>query len=229
MSIADNIMKVKENLAEAAGKAGRDPREITLLPVSKRKPIEALLEAYEAGERLFGENRVDEALDKLTQLPDDARVDMIGHLQSNKAARTAGRFRLIHSVDSLKLAVKLNHANEKLGTFQRILLELNTSGEGSKAGYRNLDLMLADLEKMLSLERIGIEGFMTMAPFIEERDLIRRAFVRCRQWRDKAALRFPEREFSILSMGMSGDYVEAIEEGATMIRVGTAIFGERDY
>ncbi|MBN2627790.1 MAG: YggS family pyridoxal phosphate-dependent enzyme [Spirochaetales bacterium] len=229
MAIADNLNEIKNSLRETAQRCGRDPESISLLPVSKRHPIEALLEAHEAGENLFGENRVDEALDKLEKLPPAVKIDLIGHLQTNKAARTAGKFRLIHSVDSLKLVRKLDRANGEIGNVQDILIELNTSGEESKAGYTDLAVLLKDLDEMIRLESIRIKGFMTMAPFIEERDLIRRTFVRCREWRDEAQRRFPDQDFGELSMGMSGDYVEAIEEGATIIRVGTAIFGERTY
>jgi pyridoxal phosphate enzyme (YggS family) len=229
MSIKENLESIKQSLKIAALDAGRNPQEITLLPVSKRKPLESLLEAYEAGERIFGENRVDEALDKLSRLPADVQIDMIGHLQSNKAAKTAGKFRLIHSVDSLKLADKLDKANRRIGNVQDILIELNCSGEEAKQGYQERDIMLNDLRKILGMENIRVKGFMTMAPFIVERDLIRKTFVTCRQWRDEAAKQFPGQDFSTLSMGMSGDYVEAIEEGATMVRVGTAVFGEREY
>ncbi|MDC7221122.1 MAG: YggS family pyridoxal phosphate-dependent enzyme [Spirochaetales bacterium] len=229
MAIADNLKEIKDNLNRTALGCGRDPQSIRLLPVSKRKPLEALLEAHEAGENLFGENRVDEALEKLEKLPRGVQVDMIGHLQSNKAAKTAGKFRLIHSVDSLKLAARLDRANGAIGNVQDILIELNTSGEESKSGYTDCESLLKDLEEMVNMKNICLKGFMTMAPFIEERDLIRRTFVRCREWRDEAQKRFPDQDFSELSMGMSGDYVEAIEEGATIIRVGTAIFGARQY
>ena len=229
MAIADNLKRIKDNLEKTALKCGRDPGSIFLLPVSKRKPLEALLEAHEAGESLFGENRVDEALDKLGKLPSGVQIDMIGHLQSNKAAKTAGKFRLIHSVDSLKLAARLDKANAEIDHVQDILLELNTSGEESKAGYRDLKAMLADLGAIVALRHIRVKGFMTMAPFIEERHLIRRTFSLCREWRDEAQALFPAQDFSELSMGMSGDYVEAIEEGSTIIRVGTAIFGARNY
>jgi PLP dependent protein len=232
MAIADNLKEIRNSLRETALRCGRDPESISLLPVSKRHPLESLLEAHESGETLFGENRVDEALEKLEKLeklPPSVKIDLIGHLQTNKAARTAGRFRLIHSVDSLKLAQKLDRANGEIGNVQDILIEVNTSGEGSKAGYTDLPVLLRDLEEMVRLRSIRIRGFMTMAPFIEERDLIRRTFVRCREWRDEAQKRFPDQDFGELSMGMSGDYVEAIEEGATIIRVGTAIFGERTY
>ena len=229
MPIKDNLIDIKKSLTQAAEHAGRDPREITLLPVSKRKPFESLMDAYNAGERVFGENRVDEALEKLAKLPPDAQIDMIGHLQSNKAAKTAGKFRLIHSVDSFKLADRLNRANEKIRNIQDILIEVNCSGENAKQGYRDPELMLSDLKKIISMDNLKVKGFMTMAPFIEERDLIRKTFVTCREWRNRAAELFPAQDFSILSMGMSGDYVEAIEEGATMVRVGTAIFGVREY
>jgi len=229
MAIADNLKAIKASLRETALRCGRDPSSITLLPVSKRHPLEALLEAHEAGECVFGENRVDEALEKLAGLPGDVKIDLIGHLQTNKAGKTAGKFRLIHSVDSLKLAQKLDRVNGEIGHVQDILVEVNTSGEESKSGFTALEPLLEDLAVMVILPHVRIRGFMTMAPFIEERDLIRRTFLRCRQWRDEAQRRFPDQDFSELSMGMSGDYVEAIEEGATMIRVGTAIFGERTY
>jgi PLP dependent protein len=229
MAIAENLERIKNNLKETALRCGRDPESIMLLPVSKRKPLEALLEANEAGETLFGENRVDEALEKLGKLPEGVQIDMIGHLQSNKAVKTAGKFRLIHSVDSIKLAGRLDRANEAVDNVQDILIELNTSGEMSKSGYRSLEELLTDLEEIVPLKYVRVKGFMTMAPFIEERDLIRRTFSLCREWREGAQKRFPQQDFSVLSMGMSGDYEEAIEEGATIIRVGTAIFGERLY
>lgn len=229
MPIKENLQIIKKSIEKAALACGRDPKDIVLLPVSKRKPLEALLEAHQAGETIFGENRVEEALEKLSQLPQDVEIDFIGHLQSNKANKIGGKFRMIHSVDSFKLAKKIDMASEAMGKIQQVLIEVNTSGENSKEGYTDLKVLLEDLEQIIKLKSIQVKGFMTMAPFIVERDLIRKTFFTCREWRDKAQDSFPAQDFSELSMGMSGDFVEAIEEGSTIIRVGTAIFGERNY
>jgi pyridoxal phosphate enzyme (YggS family) len=199
---------------------------VELLPVSKRKPLESILQAHKYGENIFGENRIQEAREKRLALPEDISLDFIGHLQSNKAASTVGQFRLIHSLDSLKLARKLHQFNRDADLVQPILIELNCSGENSKEGYYNQESLFGDLEEMMTLDHLDIQGFMTMAPGVQAEGVVRGVFCWCREIRDEAASRFSS-AFQHLSMGMSNDFIIAIEEGATIVRIGTAIFGSR--
>lgn len=220
------LQRIHEEIEEALGKSGRKAGEVKLLPVSKTKPLEYILEAFKYGETLFGENRITEALEKRAALPLQIELDFIGHIQSNKVGKTPGKFRLIHSVDSLKLARKLNEANRENNSVQSLLLELNCSGEDSKQGYENKDLLFQDMEEILQMKNLKVEGFMTMAPWVQDEGIIRRAFSRCRSIRDSARKQFGF-DFDCLSMGMSNDYLWAIEEGSTLVRIGTAIFGNR--
>lgn len=231
MSIAENIDCVRKRIAAAASRAGRKPEEIVLVAVSKTVPPERIREAYDAGVRRFGENRVQEFAGKAPALQDlpGAEWRLIGHLQSNKAARAAELFAAIDSVDSLKLAEKLNAAAEKLGKKLAVLLEINVGGEGAKSGVL---LGAHDLEDILQaaprLGRLEFRGFMTIPPFTEDPDGARPYFRQLRELRDRIAARKPPGVgLDILSMGMSHDFEIAIEEGSTCVRVGTAIFGER--
>lgn len=235
--IAENIARVKQQMAAAARRAGRDPEKISLMAVSKTVSAERIREAYKAGVRLFGENRVQEFQAKSSALADlaspglidAAQWHMIGHLQSNKAAKTVELFSAIDSVDSLRLAERLNTAAQSLGKKISVLIEVNIGGEAAKSG---LPPDGDELEKLLQaaprLENLSIDGLMTVPPFTENPEQARPFFRRLRELRDAISARnLPGVSMRTLSMGMSHDFSVAIEEGSTCIRVGTAIFGER--
>jgi PLP dependent protein len=231
MSIAANIAVIRERIAGAARKANRSPEDITLVAVSKTFPAERVLQAYEAGQRLFGENRVQEFAEKaaaLRSLP-DARFHLIGHLQSNKAATAVELFHAIDSVDSLRLARRVNDAAATLGRKLDILVEINVGGEEQKSG---LAPDASELEQLLQaapvLENLHIRGLMTVPPYAENPEGARPYFRAMRQLREDLSRRsLPAVDLDVLSMGMSHDFEVAIEEGATQVRIGTAIFGER--
>ena len=231
MSIAENVAEVRQRITAAAHRAGRDPAGITLMAVSKTFPAASIREAYAAGIRVFGENRVQEFSGKSIQLADlkDAEWHMIGHLQSNKAAAAAELFIAVDSVDSLKLAEKLNAAAEKLTKKLRVLIEINVGGESAKSG---LAPDSAQLEELLvaapGLKHIEFRGLMTVPPFAEDVEEARPYFRKLRELRDHiGAKKLPNITMDVLSMGMSHDFEVAITEGSTCVRVGTAIFGER--
>jgi len=231
MSIAENVAEVRQRIAAAAHRAGRDPAEITLMAVSKTFPAQRIREAYEAGLRVFGENRVQEFSGKYPQLADlkDAEWHMIGHLQSNKAAAAAEGFTAVDSLDSLKLAEKLNASAEKVGKKLRALIEINVGGETAKSG---LAPDSAQLEELLvaarRLVQVEFRGLMTVPPFAEDAEEARPYFRKLRELRDRIAARsLPGIRMGTLSMGMSHDFEIAIEESSTCVRVGTAVFGER--
>ncbi len=226
--IKENLNKVRKNIDEAAAKAGRtDP--VTLIAVSKTKPVEMLREAYDAGVRDFGENKVQEIVDKYPQLPDDIRWHLIGHLQTNKVKYIIDKVCLIHSVDSYKLAEEISRQAVKHDTTAEILIEVNVAGEDSKFGVSPEDT--ADLvEKISHLPGIRIRGLMTVAPYVDVPEENRAVFCALRQLLvDIDGKNIDNVSMDCLSMGMSGDYGVAIEEGATHVRVGTSIFGQRDY
>jgi PLP dependent protein len=231
MSIAENVAEVRQRIAAAARRVGRDPAEITLMAVSKTFPAQSIRETYDAGLRVFGENRVQEFSGKSAELADlkDAEWHMIGHLQSNKAAAAAELFTAVDSVDSLKLADKLNASAEKLGKKLRVLIEINVGGETAKSGLAPDSAQLEDLLVAApKLEHIELCGLMTVPPFAEDVELARPYFRKLRELRDHIAARhLPGISMDTLSMGMSHDFEVAIEEGSTCVRVGTAIFGER--
>jgi len=230
MSISENLAGVRERIAAAANRAGRNPADVALMAVSKTFPAEAIREAYAAGQRLFGENRVQEFADKsaaLTQL--DAEFHLIGHLQSNKAARAAELFTAVDSVDSLGLARKLDTATAKANRRLIVLIEINVGGEAAKSGVA---LDSAELEELVTaaadLQHLQFSGLMTIPPFTEDPEGARRYFRRLRELRDDIAARHLRGiSMDVLSMGMSHDFEVAIEEGSTCVRLGTAIFGER--
>jgi pyridoxal phosphate enzyme (YggS family) len=231
MAVAQNIDRVRERIGAAAKRAGRNPDDITLMAVSKTFPPALILEAYDAGLRLFGESRVQEFTEKAEALRDlrDAEWHMIGHLQTNKAAKAVELFVAIDSVDSPRLAEKLNASAGQLGKKLAVFIETNLSGEPAKSG---LSLESPELEKLLraapQLEHLKICGLMTIPPFFEDPQQARPYFRKLRQWRDEIAKRkLPKIGMDMLSMGMSHDFEIAIEEGSTCVRVGTAIFGER--
>lgn len=237
MSIADNTARVRERIAAAARRAGRNPDEIILMAVSKTFAVERIREAYAAGLRVFGENRVQEFAGKADAVRDlrDIEWHLIGHLQTNKAAKAAELFDAVDSVDSVRMAEKLNASAEGAGKTLSVLIEINVGGEKAKSGLAlssveqgsdELDQILLGAPRWGSL-RIG--GLMTVPPYTEDPEGSRPYFRQLRQIRDSiAARKLPQVVMEVLSMGMSHDFEVAIEEGATCVRVGTAIFGERE-
>jgi pyridoxal phosphate enzyme (YggS family) len=217
--VSDNINLVRQRMAAAAARAGRSPDDVTLIAVSKAIEPECIEAALAAGQTLYGESKIQEARAKIPLISGRARWHLVGHLQTNKARDAAALFELIHSVDSLKLAVELDRWAERAGKTQAILLEVNVSGEASKFGLKPEDLESTVVE-INKLSRLEVQGLMTIAPFAEDAGRARPYFRRLRELRDTLGLRE-------LSMGMTHDFQVAIEEGATMVRIGTAIFGER--
>jgi hypothetical protein len=231
MSIAENIAQIRERIRNAAHRVERDPETVTLMAVSKTFPAEAIRNAYEASIRVFGENRVQEFASKAEDLRGltDAHWHMIGHLQTNKAAKAAELFHAIDSVDSLKLAEKLNDAARSHAKKLSVLIEVNVGGEAAKSG---VDPSSPELENILSsaarLESLEIRGLMTIPPYTEDPQAARPFFRKLRELRDEiSARKLPAVNVTTLSMGMSHDFEVAIEEGSTCVRVGTAIFGAR--
>jgi pyridoxal phosphate enzyme (YggS family) len=229
-SIAENLARVRERITAAARRCGRSPDEVALMAVSKTFPAERIREAYHAGQRLFGENRVQEFAEKAPALRElDAEFHMIGHLQSNKAGKAAELFQGIDSLDSLALAEKLNAAVSKHSRKLPVLIEINLGGEEQKSG---LQPESRDLESLLEaaarLEGLEIRGLMAIPPWTEDPEVARPYFRRLRQLRDQlAARKLPDVCLDVLSMGMSHDFEAAVEEGSTCVRLGTAIFGAR--
>jgi pyridoxal phosphate enzyme (YggS family) len=226
-SIRDNFLKVLERMDQAAGRTGRDLGEIKLVAVSKTIESARVQEAIEAGVTILGENYVQEAREKIERIGHGVQWHMIGHLQKNKAKYTVTLFDYIHSLDGISLAQEIDRRAAQKGIRVRALVEVNLSGEASKFGVGSEALM--DLVRHVALlKHISIEGLMTMPPYFDEPEKARPYFIRLRELRDRIreegieGVRMDE-----LSMGMSGDFEVAIEEGATMVRVGTAIFGER--
>ncbi len=224
--IAENLAAVRAAIAEAAGRAGRRAEDIELVAVSKTHPPETLHEALDAGQTLFGENRVQEARAKIPLLPGRARWHLIGHLQKNKIRHAlAAGFELFHSIDSLELAREFDRIANEAGMFPRVLLEVNVAGEASKFGF-SPEKLRAEMEALLAFRRLQIEGLMTIPPFTPEAESSRAYFVALRELREQLQMEFRV-PLHALSMGMSGDFTVAVEEGATLVRVGTAIFGTR--
>jgi pyridoxal phosphate enzyme (YggS family) len=231
MAISDNVDTIRERMAAAACRVGRSPDEIALMAVTKTHPVELIREAYEAGLRLFGENRVQEFAAKAGALPElpGASWHMIGHLQTNKAAKAAELFSAVDSVDSVKLAEKLNDAAQSLGKKLPVLIEINVGGEVAKTGVAADSQELEPLFTAAPrLEALEFRGLMTVPPFTDDPEGARPFFRRLRELRDRIGSRhLPGIAMNVLSMGMSHDFEVAIEEGSTCVRVGTAIFGER--
>jgi PLP dependent protein len=231
MSTTEQIAQVRERIAAAARRAGRNPDEVTLMAVSKTFTPDRIREAYQSGLRVFGENRVQEFVGKAGALADLEHTEwhMIGHLQTNKASKAAEIFTAIDSVDSLRLAEKLNASARELGKTVGALIEINVGGEAAKSGVPPES---PELEKLLSgaakLEHLAFRGLMTVPPFADDAQQARPYFRKLRELRDRiAARKLPNVGMHVLSMGMSQDFEVAIEEGSTCVRVGTAIFGER--
>lgn len=231
-NVRDNLERVNERVAEACVRVGRDPRDVTLVAVSKRIPLERVVAAYAAGQRIFGENRVQDAVRRLDELPpllrdadcDPAGLDwhFIGNIQSNKARKVVGRFTLLEAVDSLDLARRLGRIAAEKGVIQPVLLEINASGEPNKHGLTLAEAPAA-IAAAAEIEGLRLRGLMTMARFGADEADLRSTFAAVRELAAAAGLDGP-----VLSMGMSGDFEAAIAEGSTMVRVGTAIFGPRD-
>ena len=227
--LATNLQEVENKITEACKKANRSREDITLIAVSKTKPVSMLQDVYDLGIRDFGENKVQELADKSPTLPDDIRWHMIGHLQRNKVKQVIDKAVLIHSVDSVRLAETIEAEAAKKGIIVHILLEVNVAEEESKFGLK-VDEVLPAIEQIAAMTHIRIEGLMTIAPFVENPEENRTVFARLQKLSvDIAKKNIDNVSVNILSMGMTNDYQVAIEEGATMIRVGTGIFGERDY
>ncbi len=227
--IRDNIDQVGRNISRACEKAGRSPDQVTLIAVSKTKPVSLLMEAYHAGCREFGENKVQELLDKYELMPKDIKWHMIGHLQRNKVKYIVDKVVLIHSVDSLKLAEEISREALKKQVEVSILIEVNIAGETTKYGVKPQETE-ALIREIAALPGISIQGLMTIAPYVDEAEENRQYFAQLKQLAvDINNKNIDNVNMSILSMGMTGDYMIAVEEGATCIRVGTGIFGERQY
>ena len=225
MSLSDNLQSIQQRITQACERSGRDPDAVTLVAVSKGHPADRIREASDAGLTVFGENKVQELKLKKSQCPGHLRFDFVGHLQTNKCRDAATCAHMIHSVDSQRVAEALQAACEKLAKTLPILLEVNVSGEATKFGFRPDEIrdLLLDLNR---LDRLEIHGFMTMAPWSKDPEKARSHFQELRrlqkQAEDLLGAPLPE-----LSMGMSGDFEVAIEEGSTLVRVGTSLFGER--
>jgi pyridoxal phosphate enzyme (YggS family) len=224
-TVAANLAAVRSRIAEAARRAGRDPSAVRLMAVTKGFPRETVMEALEAGASLFGENRVQEAETKFTDLAGRCETHLIGHLQTNKAKAAAALFDCVQSIDSLHTAEALDARCGERGRTMDVLLELNTSGEGSKSGFPGRDELAAGLAEVEKLLRLRVRGLMTVGPLTDDEGAIRAAFGRLRSAFEELAAGRPG--FDTLSMGMSSDFQIAIEEGATLVRVGTALFGPR--
>ena len=221
------LQEVENNILNACQKVGRSRDEITLIAVSKTQPPSIILEGYQEGIRDFGENRVQELVEKIDPLPSDIHWHMIGHLQRNKVKQVVGKVKLIHSVDSLRLAETIESESAKKGVISDILLEINVSGEESKFGLKINDT-LPLIKKISSFEHIRVKGLMTMAPFTDNPESNRKFFFDLKKLSvDITKENLDNITMRVLSMGMTNDYPVAVEEGATHLRVGTGIFGAR--
>src|SRR5437660_4154876 len=223
--IQKHLERVRAQIAEAAEKSGRQPADVELVAITKTHDAERVREAHEAGQQVFGESRVQEARSNIPKLPSNLCWHLVGHLQKNKIRHALPLFELIHSVDSLALAEDINRIAEEEGMHPHVLIEVNVAGEGSKFGFRP-ETLRAEMESLLALPRLSILGLMTIPPIAEEGEASRKYFVELRELRDRLQTEFHV-DLAQLSMGMTQDYAIAVEEGATLVRVGTAIFGER--
>ena len=223
--VAENLLAVRAAIAGCEKIAGRPAGSVELVAVTKTHPVEVIRRAVEAGQILFGENRVQEAKAKIPDLPAKLRWHLIGHLQSNKIRQALPLFEVIHGVDSVELLEEIQRIAGELGLFPRVFLQVNVAGESSKFGFPP-EKLLEQVERIVVADRVQIEGLMTIPPMAANPENSRKYFAGLRDLRDRLEKEF---KFSLphLSMGMSADYRVAIEEGATLVRVGTAIFGER--
>jgi pyridoxal phosphate enzyme (YggS family) len=223
----DRLQAIRDRMTTAAQRCGRDPTSIELLAVSKTFPVEAIREAADAGQVLFGENKVQEILAKAPQLPSSLHWHLIGHLQSNKVRKVLPLVKSIHSIGSLDLARDVDRIAGELGLYPKVYLEVNLADESSKHGF-NADQLRSNLEELYALKRLEIHGLMCIPPFDPDPEKSRPYFVQLRALRDELET-LGGTPLPLLSMGMSHDFEIAIEEGATIVRVGSAIFGERTY
>lgn len=235
-TIRTNHQRVLDQIAAAARTSGRDPEEIRLVVVTKTQPLGIIQAAIEAGVRIFGENYPEEGAVKIQSLPEQSGVEwhMIGHVQSRKARLVADHFALLHSLDSLKLAHRLDRFAAERNRVLPVLLEFNTGGEASKSGWNAVDEsrwneFLPEIAPLLDLPNLHVQGLMTMPPLGTDPQESRRFFLRLRRLRDHLAAQYPRADWHELSMGTSSDFEVAVEEGATLVRVGTAIVGARKY
>ena len=227
--LAENYRQVLNNIQDACQAVGRDPKEVTLVAVGKTKPVEMLQQVYDAGARVFGENKVQEIMDKYDHLPGDIRWQMIGHLQRNKVQYIVDKVDMIHSVDSYRLAQTIETEAAKKNVTVSVLLEVNVAEEESKFGLK-MDEVLPLVQQISELPHVQVKGLMTIAPFVSNPEDNREIFRKLKKLSvDIEAKNINNTTMSVLSMGMTGDYMVAVQEGATMVRVGTGIFGERDY
>ena len=227
--VKENLITVQNKVNDACERAGRKTDEVTLIAVSKTKPVPMLLEAYNAGAREFGENKVQEIMDKYDKLPQDINWHLIGHLQRNKVKYIIDKVKMIHSVDSMRLAEEISKEAVKKSVHMDILLEVNVAGEESKFGF-SCEEAAKEVENFAALPGITVQGLMTIAPFVENPEDNREVFRKLKKLSVDIASKNIDNVFMRdLSMGMTGDYEVAIEEGATLVRVGTGIFGERNY
>ena len=224
-----NLAQVEANIQAACRRTGRKREDVTLIAVSKTKPVQMLKEVYNLGVRVFGENKVQELTDKYVQLPSDIRWHMIGHLQTNKVKYIIDKVELIHSVDSLRLAETIEKEAEKKNCTANILVEVNVAEEESKFGLK-MSEVIPFMDEISKYSHINVRGLMTIAPFVENPEKNRPIFAALRKLSvDIRHKNVDNSNVSILSMGMTNDYEVAIEEGATMVRIGTGIFGARNY
>ena len=227
--LKDQLQEVEKRIQAACDRAGRKREEVTLIAVSKTKPVETLQEAYDLGVRIFGENKVQELTAKYEALPKDIHWHMIGHLQTNKAKYIIDKAELIHSVDSLKLAETIEKEAAKHDLIADILVEVNVAEEESKFGMK-MEEVIPFVEKVSAFPHVRVRGLMTIAPFVEDPEENRSIFADLHKlYIDIKKKNHDNDTVSVLSMGMTNDYEVAIEEGATMVRVGTGIFGARNY
>lgn len=232
-NIRENLVRVLDNIREAEYKSGRKEGSVQLVAVSKFHPVQAVIEAYEAGQRLFGENRVQEAVEKFSEAgKKDIELHLIGSLQRNKVGKILPYVSCIQSVDRIELVIeierKLSLNPDGIGkTFQNVLMEIHT-GEDSKSGYTDEKDLFDSIDYALKSGKVRIQGLMTMAPFTQDEKLIRDSFKKLIALKQQVISRYPGLELPVISMGMSNDYKIAIEEGSTMVRIGTAIFGIRE-
>lgn len=227
--IKQRLEEVEKRIQKACDKGGRKRDDVTLIAVSKTKPVEVLQEAYDVGIRTFGENKVQELVEKYEILPKDIHWHFIGHLQTNKVKYIVDKVDCIHSVDSIKLAEVIEKEAAKKDCIVNILIEVNVAKEESKFGV-SIEEVVPFVEKIATFPHISLQGFMTIAPFVENADENRTIFARLHKLSvDIRSKNIDNVNVDILSMGMSNDYEVAIEEGATMVRIGTSIFGARDY
>jgi len=223
--ISENLARVSATIADLAARAGRPADSIQLVAISKTHDAGKVRAAHEAGQTLFGESRVQEARAKIPELPSNLRWHFVGHLQKNKIRHALPLFELFHGIDDVDLARDMNRIAEEDGMHPRILLEVNVAGEGSKFGFTP-DKLREQMEELLALPRLSILGLMTIPPLAEEAEASRKFFVQLRELRDQLQAEFHV-DLAQLSMGMTQDFAVAVEEGATLVRVGTAIFGKR--